>query len=488
MKYGEKYQIDRNSQIILYGAATTGAILYRNFVEQGYRVTAFIDKRADEVDSYYGLPVISLQEVERGFKTISKAIVVIAVKNVFEHEKIAKELWQAGCDKIVFRPYAVVNGSGEQQDCLLNQAYDNILKGEFQCELYSISGFDKAVLQDQAAIYEDENGDVIANIPIYDVWTDDYEDKSIIWGNIPCLGLVPHIGLFRFFKGDDNKDYEEYIRYCRHAAERTGGIITSQKWENSVYKNRLDVFNHMQFAWEHNREFFLRNAVTAVYNEKGYFNIKSGKHRMVFLIVMGQQYVPLRIHKSDYMKWSKEKQASQIYDLLDVYHKPELPCILDSPYFYEYPCSTSDFYGRLLKRLIVILYSDEYYRSGMLRFEGKRVLLYNTPLAFYAHVFKRSGFEVTIFEEKEEMRELIDTVTGEKNKFVAGDNELKELYFLIVAEEDEELSLKNMEVRSQYLLFVTDQKSRTEKAVVSGFSERGFLYVYCRGFCEKSLI
>lgn len=480
MKYGEKYQIDQNSQVILYGAATTGAIIYQCFTEHGYRVAAFIDKRADEVDSYYGLPVFSMQEAKEFFAGTPDAVAVVAVKNVFEHEKIAKELWLAGCDRIIFRPYAVVNGEGESQDRMLNQAYDAILQGEFQCELHRIDGFDRAALKDQALICEDENGDVVANIPVCDVWTDDYEDKSIIWGDIPCLGLVPHIGLFRFFKGEENEEYEEYIKFCRRAAEESGGIITSQKWENSVYKNRLDVFNHMQSAWEHNREFFVKNAVKAVYNEKGYFNIRSGKHRMVFLIVMGSQYVPLRISKSDYNKWSDEKRAARIYELLDIYHKAELPCIPDSPFFYDYPCSTSDFYGRLLNRLIGILYADEYHEKNAFCFMGEKILLYHTPLAFFAHVLKRIGFQVTICEEEEKMRELIDAVTGEENEFVSGSGELERAYFLIAAEHGEERFLKDAQIKSRYILSVTNEKNRAEKAVLSGFSEQGFIYAFLR--------
>lgn len=478
MKYGERYRIDQNSQVILYGAATTGAILYQRFTEHGYRVAAFIDKRADEMDSYYGLPVFDMQEAKEYFAKTPDAVAVVAVKNVFEHEKIAQELWQAGCDRIIFRPYAVVNGEGEPQDRMLNQAYDAVLQGDFQCELHRINGFDRAVLKDQAVICEDENGDVIANIPVYDVWTDNYEDKSIIWGDIPCLGLVPHIGLFRFFKGEENEEYEEYIKFCRRAAEESGGIITSQKWENSVYKNRLDVFNHMQSAWEHNREFFVKNAVPAFYNEKGYFNIRSGKHRMVFLIVMGKQYVPLRICKDDYGKWSNEKQAARIYELLDACHKTELPCIPDSPFFYDYPCSTSDFYGRLINRLIGILYTDEYQKKNAFCFEKEKILLWHTPLAFYAHVLRRSGFRVTILEEEERMRELIDTVTGEENEFISGGGELENAYFLVAVERGEEQSLKNALIKSRYILSVTNEKSRTEKAILSGFSEQGFIYAF----------
>lgn len=476
MKYGEKYQIDRNSQVILYGAATTGAIIYRCFHEHGYQVAAFIDKRADEVDSYYGLPVLSIQEAKGRFAETPGAVVMVAVKNVFEHEKIAKELWKAGCKKIIFRPYAAVNGGGEEKDHLLNQSYDEILKGEFQRELYCIDGFDKLTLRDQAVLYEDGNGDVIANIPVYDIWTDNYEDKEIIWGDIPCLGLVPHIGLFRLFKGEENEDYGEYIKYCRQAAERSGGIITSSQWENSVYKNRLDVFNHMQSAWEHNREFFVQNAVKAVYNEKGYFNIKSGKHRMVFLIVTGQQYVPLKICKSDYEKWSKEKRAVEIQELLEERQITELPGILDSPFFYNYSCSTSNFYGKLINRLIYIVYSQEYYRNGRFCFEGKRIVLHNTALGFYAHILRRSGFRVIIYEENEIQRKLIDAVTGEKNEFVTNVSELAEDYFLIVTDQRECMTQKDMPIESQYILSITKEKSEGGKVVLAGVSETGFLY------------
>jgi len=480
MIYGEKYQLDKNSQVILYGAATTGAILYRCFSEHGYRVAAFIDQRADEEDTYYGRPVFSLQEAENWFSKQPEAIAVVAVKNVFEHEKIAKELWRMGCNKIVFRPYAVVSGGGEKLDDILNQAYDEILEGKFKCELYRINGFDQLLLKDQAIIVEDENedGDVVANIPVYDVWTDDYGDKDIIWGNIPCLGLTPHIGLFRLFQGEENEDYEEYIKFCRQAAERSGGITTSHKWENSVYKNRLDVFNHMQSAWEHNREFFIQNAVKAVYHEKGYFNIVSGKHRVVFLIVMGKQYIPLRVRKSDYRKWSKEKQAAAIYELLDTYHKTELPCILDSPYFYNYPCCTPDFYGRLLNRLIGILYADEYYKNNGFHFEGKKVLLYNTPLAFYAHILRRSGFRVIIYEENEEMWELIDAVTDEKNEFATVPMKSGETYFLIAADDKEGAPFRDACAESQYVLSITNKKGQTERAIMSGFSEKGFIYAF----------
>lgn len=242
----------------------------------------------------------------------------------------------------------------------------------------------------------------------------------------------------------------------------------------------------MQSAWEHNKAFFVQNAVKAVYNEKGYFNIKSGKHRMVFLIVMGQRYVPLKIGKGDYEKWRDEKRAARIYELLDASHKTELPCIPDSPYFYEYPCNTSDFYGRLLCKLTGILYSEEYRERNGFYFEGEKILLDHTPLAFYAHVFGRMGFQVTIYEEDKAKRELIDAVTGRRNVYAAGEIGVEEPYFLVVMQNGEGMPLKEHVPESRYLLLVTGVKSQTEKAILSGCSEEGFLYAFLqRGVGSK---
>ena len=220
----------------------------------------------------------------------------------------------------------------------------------------------------------------------------------------------------------------------------------------------------------------------ALYNEKGYFNIKSGKHRIVFLIVMGQQYVPLRISKGDYQKWRDEKSAAQIYELLEVNHIVELPCILDSPYFYEYPCHTSNFYGRLLSRLTGILYSDEYNKRNGFYFEGKKILLCNTPLALYTHMFRRIGFHVTIVEENIELRKLIDMVTGEKNEFETRYVILEEPYYLIVREDGEMSHLEDFKGKCQYVLSVTNKKMQTEKAILSGCSEQGLIYAFLRKY------
>lgn len=470
MRYGKRYAINRNSKIVIYGAATTGAIIYSAFIQNGFDVIAFVDKRADEIESYHDRPVLNLEQAGKLFDKNIDIIAVIGIKNVFEHEKIAKKILNLGCDKIIFRPYDEVDGKGKEKDKILNEVYSNILSGEIPKEGYVIDAFGEYDLQDKAVI-EDNDNYVIANIPIYYIYTDLYENVDILWGDILCLGLIPHIGLFNFFQGIENEDYHEYMKFCREAALRSGGIKITKAWEESVYRNRLDVFIHMQYEWEHDRNFFVRNAVEADYNEKGYFNIKSGKHRVVFMLVKGKRYIPLRMKKDDYGKWSNVLKAKKIKCLLDKMDRESLPVILGNPFFYDYPCSTSSFYEQVLIRLISMIYQVRYYGRGKFDFNKDSILLYNTPLSIYADVLRMIGFHVDIVEENEENKIIYEAI-AEQGINEEADNNKK--YFFAVVEGEKKLC--EIKASAENIVNISGCRDGAGEALVSGFGENGFLY------------
>lgn len=409
MIYGKRYKIQKEDAIIIYGAATTGAIIFKNLYNSGCRVIAFLDERAEEISNYYQLPVWNLKN-QIHEKISKETIIIVAVKNVFEHEKIAKKLWNLGYTKIIFRPYQCMCGKGNENDWLLNAAYDKIFSGEVEVEGKCIQAFEKSTLKN-AAIIEEIGEYVIANIPVPFIFTDKKGKGDNLWSDIPCLGLIPHLGLFLLFSGIYNDDYKEYMLYCREAAQKSGGIITSKAWEESVYKNRLDVFNHMQYSWEHDREFFVRNAVEGRYNENGYFNINSGKHRIAFQIVKGSRYIPLRIKRTDFEKWSEKEKAENILDYLYQNNTEALPIFLKNPYLYHYPTEAGLFYENILYNMLFRLFQKAYYQKLDFAFEGKKILFYNTPMALYSSIFKLLGFKVYIVEENRKnyflLRELL---------------------------------------------------------------------------------
>lgn len=399
MIYAQNYILRKTDHILLYGAATTGAILHANLTKAGYCVAAFIDQRADEIDSYYGLPVWNIAAAGC-YAEKQAAVVIIAVKNVFEHERIAGNLWDAGFEKIIYRPYRSVCGNETEADHMLNAVYDQIIDRDGITEVSpcpAVMGREQQPLKDHAIILD--RGDyVTANIPAPYVFTDKYENQETLWGDIPCLGLLPHRALFDVFNGKWNPDYVEYMNYCRQAAERCGGIVTSEAWEASVYQNRIDVFNHMQYSWEHNRDFFIKNAVEGVYNPKGYFNIRSGKHRIAYMLTKGSRYIPLKINKKDYETWRSREHAVHIANYLWENHIETLPVVLTNPYFYDFTSTSPAFYERVLFTLLPEIYRDSFYSQNNFCFKGKKLLFDHTPMALYAEIFRMIGFEIYICE------------------------------------------------------------------------------------------
>lgn len=471
VKYGEEYKLDKSISFLIYGAATTGAIVYTKLKEMGVNILAFADKRADETESYYGLPVWGMDEVGT-YKDKEKVCIFIAIKNVFEHEKVAMELRQRGYQKIVFRPYQVVTDIGNENDKCLNNAYDSVLCGNIPAVCKIILDFDMHVLKDSAVI-SDLGDYVIANIPIQYIFTDMSKGVNSIWSDIPCLGMLAHIGLFEMLNGTKNDDWSEYIKYCKTAAQKNGGIVMSQEWEKNVYQNRIDVFNHMQYSWEHDKDFFVRNAVEGEYNSGGYFNIRSGKHRNVFQIVKGSRYIPLKVKKDDYSVWSDKGKAERIVNYLQKIHCNTLPLILCNPYLYDFPTSTTAFYEKAINGFIKEIYRWYYYNQGDFDFTNKRILFYNTPLALYANLFVAIRFNVSIFEVNEHRRNVNNLFLGNVNYNEISDNSIvhSNYWDLIVVENEISES-----INAKFTLKISDSLEREKKLIAASMAENRMLF------------
>ena len=111
-------------KILLYGAATRGNILLDIFQRKGYQVTAFVDQRAHEIKTYCDLPVYTISELSTRISGKSEYAVYIDLKNVFEHDSVALELFNAGFKNLIFRPGRVLLGTGNEQELSLNDIYD----------------------------------------------------------------------------------------------------------------------------------------------------------------------------------------------------------------------------------------------------------------------------------------------------------------------------------------------------------------------------
>lgn len=322
------------SNYVLYGAASIGGLVLEKIQKVGNTVIGFIDKRAYEIGSYHNIPVWSIEEAHNYVP--ESIIVYIAVKNVFEHEKIVRSLSKKGFDRFVYKPYNTLLGCGNSIENIIAELYDKIFNGEpiDETGIPLLSEIHGNNFHDFGLISE-SNDRVTAFIPVEYVFTNIYKDTPMEkWGDINISAFFTHINFFRFQAGFADGDIEAYLKeYCEFTANLTGNIKITNAWRENVINNRAQIYEQMLVASELDRSFFFRNAPTATWNDdKKHFNLTSGKHRCTFLVAMKHRFIPLNVPSTDYNEFLNLDSIKLLKQLSeDSDYKQMIP----HPYFYR---------------------------------------------------------------------------------------------------------------------------------------------------------
>lgn len=290
--------LDTKTTILVYGAAFMGTVISTTFQESGYSIKAYIDKRADEIESLNGKPVYSINEAITKYDP-NTTVIFIAVKNVYEHSRIARLLEERGFTYIVFKPEAVLLGKGDESQLKLSKIYDTLCDGAFlETSLEPSSERSKVYVNDlMNPLYENEEGGVYYIPASYVAQDIDSPGGDI---HAPITFLQPHIDFFRLLDGDNRGKQEGYLAVCEEAAAEKKQIKITDMWRMNVIDNRTEIFERMNTQLNIDPVSFAKNATRAKWNPRGFFNICSGKHRMAFCIVKKMFYVPLRLKRDDY--------------------------------------------------------------------------------------------------------------------------------------------------------------------------------------------
>lgn len=467
-------RIKAECNFVIYGAATTGAIMYRNLIEQGYRVSCFLDRRYDEIHSYLDLPVRSVKDFTQ--EEDKNIIIIIAIKNVFAHEDIASQFVDQGFHYIVYKSLDLIKGEPAQKDMLLGKIYDDIFSGKVITDVCipatQSTGF--AAFEDSTQ-RETNNEFVYAKIPAAFVFSDKYEDTSIIWNAVNIMGLISHLDFFKCIQGDTEKCYDDYLTYCYAAAERSGGILTSDRWAESVLENRINVYQNMELEEQFNPYFFDESAPLATLNENGVFNIHSGKHRMIYQVINGRMFLTLKLSKKDYMQWKNAETAQAIYQYLQEHRIRKLEVPIMNPYFYKFPCDNMMFYYHMQKEVVNCIYRYFYQKKKSFPFEEYKVYNNGIQGLVLNPVLIKMGFfvysENDVLEGKKELKELLYQLYGVSNQL-----EQEKPQILITDKKEMIKKYKNSEV----IFAVLDYEESLE--MISGFYKA---QIISSGFCNN---
>lgn len=450
----ESYLIERNSPIIIYGSATIGIRVCKILRENNFSIGIFIDKRANEINSLLDYQVLNIEDTR--LKDFTDNIVIVAVKNVFEHDKIAENLYKIGFRKILYKPYWDILGCSSDDQKSIGMMYDNFIKNriDFTKEVAFYNPKSSFKLSDFGTIEKKENHRTIF-IPTEMIFTN-YSSESE-WDDIPIGALFPHIEFFKSLEGKNNSDIKSYQEYCEQAALRVGEVKITDAWKENVIHNRIDVFWQMQQSLELDFNFFVRNPITAKYNPKGYFNLTGGKHRATFLVAHNYSYCPVKITEDDYEKWVNSITFSFLEELLKKMTIRELAEILPHPMLYRFPCKRGIEYLKIQQVIVnyVAHYSKKYFDK--VNFSRVSICDLVSKYGIFTRIFQKAGSRVVTLKEKnpDQLERLIDLLTNTQEEKKMEDVEKIDI---VIADEDTIFQIPESLVFDRLLMIHSSQE------------------------------
>ncbi|MCR5651316.1 MAG: hypothetical protein K6F86_09075 [Lachnospiraceae bacterium] len=412
----------KNRKIVFYGAASIGKIIYDRVKNTDLDLFCYIDKRAEEIKYLNTLPVFYLDDLI--FEKINKDefVIFISVKNVFEHTDVANELIKRGFHNIIYRPLSAINGVGSEKQNRINEVYDVFESGKIE-EIEWIPKslkIDMYVPQNRSIIAEDACT-ITAWFPI-DILHTDNKVKGHKWSDIPVPAFIPHIDLFRHIAGDSSCTCDVYLEYCTESAINNG-ISVTEAWKANVIKNRSSVYEHMSHAAELEADFFVRNAVNAIYDkEQGLFNLNSGKHRAAFFASMKRKYIPMKVAKEDYSAFINMEWCSRLEKYLVDNEVMQLKAPIPHPFFYDYPCETKEFYYNYMFWLLHYIGVKQYTMKNNVSLNGLRIFSLLDDYGFLERILIGAGV-LLVHNINDEITDIINKLFFVKSSFFQKTND-----------------------------------------------------------------
>ena len=349
------------SSIWIYGKGGTGIRTARVLEKAGFEVAGFIDKRAHEMATGEWL-IITLQEAAEKVQDKNTAIVVICLKDVFQHEIIARDLRKFGFYQLIYKPAAFLNGGDEDSVIQrVNDIYERLVEGGYPplmpCVIPRI--YSAPVHLHDRFLIEDYGETVLAWVPIELVfnYAECFDYPKC---NMPLMfGLI---GLYSAFLGNlCQKEYDDALQdfylYCGEWLHRNG-ISTEEKPLTGFLDSRAGVFQNLEKLAEINTGFFQQNAPTATFLDGAFYLASSGRNRVAFQIAKGYKYVPLRLAKADYTVWCDLAMVHAVERRLGEEAGRLSFAPVAHPYLVDLPCEFSDY-----QRLFVIAAAKEIIRD-----------------------------------------------------------------------------------------------------------------------------
>lgn len=428
-------KISEDKKFVIYGAAAGGKVVFEKLEKCGKTVIAFIDRRADELNDFFlgGVPVFSPDAIPAGLISNDDTVVIISVKNVFEHTSIANALFTLGARTIIYMPRSVLEHNATDIQMQIGDLYNRILNGEWDGKgKIPVLDIKEQYQFEDICLIKQENGMVWARIPVEYIFINLVTQVDTPWSDISIYLFFTHNRLFDWFSGRENGNPEAYLKYyCEYGAKREKIKITDA-WRESVLHNRNEVYEQMEMFLETDPDFFVRNAANAKWN-KDHFNLLSGKHRTTFLLSKGFRFIPLCMTKQDYDVYINNSKADNVIEYFKDVSIDTLNFPIFHPMFFKYAHNGGTAYNVALKKITDLIASENFERKQQVKLNDFMVVDLLNDCGTFSRCFVRMGCRVYCRSENK-LEQMLDELmhVSEKRVYVDGINEEEKFDLLLV--------------------------------------------------------
>lgn len=400
-------------KILIYGCGDKGIKIKKAVQQCCGEIEAYIDARAESLSVFQGKKVFSPEEVY-DFEQKNTYVILIAIKNVFQHNEIATALQNNGYYNIIFKPLSVLNNTTNNIQLLeISAAHEAILDKNTipRTEIPSIENLSLFEFFDHGVI--EENGDELKAYLPGDLFFLRDKQEFGIWkdGNIMCTS--PIIDMYIGFRDCSPKYYinsiDEFLnKHAIPVAINNGMTITSD-WKDHVIDGRKDVYYSMQTKAILDPFFFIRHCISVNRRNKGGFYLSSsGKNRVAFLIAERYKYIPATISRAEYEYFINLPQLNLLQKYITQNNVTYFFAPIPHPYFYLQKVQATNYTEIWLMKIGRILSRYFWKQTGALKFHKTVIYDALSDEGASSRFFSLSNYQVIRIWDEEEKEKLLD--------------------------------------------------------------------------------
>lgn len=436
-------------KIVLYGVNRYSQELAYNLRNNDFHILAYIDRRAKELVKVDGIDVYEMENAP--LEENSDICVIIMLQNAMQHDEIAKELFHKGIEKIIFVPMSLIYQEEYSRD--LRRIYNNILQGDF--EKVEIPYY-KMLIQDSSLNLKEtfyaENKNYITVPVIADIIYTGVEELEP-YADIPLVAFKPYTQMLSYFWSEKKGDIKEYLeKYGVNSCNYTN-TFTNEK----IIIQREKLYEIWNEHFQEGIDFFVSSAPLARWNEGGYFNLKGGQHRSLFLLKKGIYYLPVTVLRSDYEKY-KNNEMLNVINLDD--GLADIECPVQNPCF-----NNQSFYNKI-SVIESMLQIQQNLPTSL--YKNKEILSMDSMYGYYGfHLRRMGGRSVTLLVKNDKERNVAESLLDLyrlNDVDIQSDSqtvEFNRFAFIMLIGSDGEIS------RHKYTILNSFEKLETEAVLLS---------------------